>query len=137
MDEADGVDLGRVRAVHVIESLNAVGEREVAGTIELDVDDVSLRGGDDDARGPALAFRPTRVGRNDLHACTAEGEIEDASVRHVREVEPDDLALSGVQCIARLTIDEQNISPPAHERVGGGIRAVWKETLVIQKEVVQ
>ena len=58
---------GEYDAEHVIERLHAIHQRHPPGTRELDVDDVSLRRRDHDARHHRLALELPDVARDDLH----------------------------------------------------------------------
>src|SRR2546423_14380077 len=121
----------------MIECLDAIGERDLAGAVKAHVDHVSLSGGNDDARRPYLTLELARIRRDDLHSRVAEGKVVDPRVRDISEVKAHNIAAPYAQRVARLAIDEEGVTPSAHENVRRCLRAVRQQPFLVDEKVVQ
>src|SRR5207237_6593177 len=72
-DDAQRVDLLEETSEQMIEAADPIHEARAARPIELDVDDVTLSGGDHHTRYQPFALERPAVGRDHLHARAREG----------------------------------------------------------------
>ena len=73
-----------------------------------------------------------------MGARLAEGQVEGAGVRNVREEEADDFAPVEIQFVVGLAVHEQQVAEAAHERVGGALRTPGEQpTVVGDQEIVE
>ena len=99
-DETQRVDLLEETSEQMVEAADSIQEACAARPIELDVDDVTLGGGDHHARHQPFALERPAVRRDDLHARAGEGKVEDPRVRRVGQKEAHDLTRLRRQSIA-------------------------------------
>ncbi len=92
-------------------------ERELAGLLEEDVDDDALGGSKQHLFDELLTLVVTAVGADELHPCARQGDVEDAGVGRVREVEANDLATLGLQREIRLSSYEHRVAEASHRHV--------------------
>jgi hypothetical protein len=103
------------------EPVGAVGrsmlELEQAGVREEHVDDDALRRRQQHFLDELLVLVVAGVGADQLQLRARQGDVEDARVRRVGEVEANDLAASRLELQVRLPRDEHHVAEAAHRDV--------------------
>jgi hypothetical protein len=89
-------------------------ERYLARSVEVHVEDGSLRRRQQHLLDERLAFVPAAVAADELRPCAADGEVEDPRVRGVDQVEPDDVSPSHLGRERGLPVDQHDVAESAH-----------------------
>src|SRR5205823_5959296 len=120
----------------VVQSLDAVHDWNVARVVESDLDDVALRGRDDDALDPLFPLEVAGVAADQLHLRAGKGDVEGSRARSVRQEKTHDLAVPNSRARAHLTIHEEHVPEPAHEGVRCLLAPKWDELPVVADEEI-
>ncbi len=136
-----GIAGGGARDREPAEVVDPVGramlEAHVAGRLEQHVDDRPLRGCEHHLLDERLALVAAAVAAHQLHARAADGEVEDARVRRVHEVQAHDLAYRRLTGEAGLTVGQHDVAEAAHRGVGRPGAQERRDASVFHEQVVQ
>ena len=112
-------------------------ECQLCRLVEQDVDDDPLGGRENDRLDELFLLAAAAVAADELHLRARKRDVEDARVRGVRQVDPNDLVLLRVEGKVGLAGDEQHVAEPPHRSVVGLRWAEGSDRTVLEQDVVE
>src|SRR5947209_11441956 len=111
-------------------------EPHVPRSVEQHVDNRSFGRCEQHRIDERLALVATAVTTDQLRARAANGEVEDARVRRVDEIEAHDLPLSGLAGELGLAVDQQDVAETPHGGEGRPGPAEVRNVAALDEQVV-
>ena len=136
-DHAQRIDPRVELAAKVIDRLDLVHQREIAGFVEENFDDVALGRRNYDTLDQFFTFEQADVGAHQLHHRAAEGEIERPRVRDVGQEKTYDGTTLHFQAVMRLPIDQQQVAESTHKRLYRALLTEWEQPSLVDQQIVQ
>ncbi len=117
--------------------MDRVSEFNLTRLVKLDLDHIALGGCDHDAVDPLLTLELADVGSHDLCTRAPKHHVERSGIRHVGDIEPNDLTAVNFQVIVGRPIDKHHVPEPPHEGMTRRRIAPRDRPLPVHEDVVE